>query len=230
MKTITRGFLTIATGDEHYYRLAANLLLSYRLHCGTPFPFAILADRENHFTDLFDKTVLLSSAHGSYRDKLEMLAHPPFDENIFIDADCLAYGDLNFLWSQFPHEGGFSAWGCISDSEGWFDMQKASVFYPVTHNINLHGGVYFFANDNKTNQLYHTAEYICQHYTEFGFHCFATPADEPILALAMAVHNFSPLPWPTGKFAFLPHCHVMHSNVLTGRLILKNDEGGGYQI
>lgn len=27
---MTRGMVTIATGDKHYYEIAANLLLSYR--------------------------------------------------------------------------------------------------------------------------------------------------------------------------------------------------------
>lgn len=39
------GFLTIATGDEKYYKMAANLLQSYRYFSKPLFPFAILADR-----------------------------------------------------------------------------------------------------------------------------------------------------------------------------------------
>ena len=42
----TIGFFTVATGDEHYYKIAANLLRSYRRFTPEPLPFAILADRE----------------------------------------------------------------------------------------------------------------------------------------------------------------------------------------
>lgn len=49
---INRGFFTIATGDEKYYRFANNLLKSYRLH-NTKYPFAILCDRENQYTKDF---------------------------------------------------------------------------------------------------------------------------------------------------------------------------------
>lgn len=30
---VLQGFVTIATGDEKYYKLAFNLLHSYKLHC-----------------------------------------------------------------------------------------------------------------------------------------------------------------------------------------------------
>lgn len=40
------GFFTIATGDEQYYKMAHNLLRSYRHFTKNPLPFAILCDRE----------------------------------------------------------------------------------------------------------------------------------------------------------------------------------------
>ena len=55
---MTRGFITIATGSDLYFRLAKNLLLSYRLFCDAPMPFAILCDRENEYTALFDQAIL----------------------------------------------------------------------------------------------------------------------------------------------------------------------------
>ena len=45
-----KGFVTIATGQERYYKLARNLLHSYRLFAKDPFPFAIISDRENEYT------------------------------------------------------------------------------------------------------------------------------------------------------------------------------------
>lgn len=94
---MSHGFLTIATGDEKYYKMAANLLQSYRYFSKPPLPFAILADRENEYTAKFDDVMLLENAHCNYLDKLSMLESLPYDVNIFIDADCIAYGDLNKL-------------------------------------------------------------------------------------------------------------------------------------
>lgn len=44
-----KGFVTLAVGDEKYFRLAANLLNSYKLQTLYPMPFAIIADRENKY-------------------------------------------------------------------------------------------------------------------------------------------------------------------------------------
>lgn len=40
----------------------------------------------------------MDNSKCSYMDKLEMFSQPPFGFNIFIDADSLAYGDLNSLF------------------------------------------------------------------------------------------------------------------------------------
>ena len=56
---MTRGFVTIATGDEQYYRIAANLLRSYRFFSASPMPFALICDRENEYSAEFDHTIIL---------------------------------------------------------------------------------------------------------------------------------------------------------------------------
>ena len=98
---MTRGFITIATGGDWYYQLAENLLLSYRLLCEKPMPFAILCDRENEHTKCFDQTIVFTPTGKPFFDKFELLRLAPFDETIFIDADCLAYRDLNEFWDFF---------------------------------------------------------------------------------------------------------------------------------
>ena len=47
---MTRGFITIATGRDKYYEMAKNLVLSYRLFCDNPLPFAIMCDKEYEYT------------------------------------------------------------------------------------------------------------------------------------------------------------------------------------
>lgn len=75
---MSHSFLTIAAGDEKYYKMAANLLQSYRYFSKSPLPFAILADRENEYTAKFDDVMLLENAHCNYLDKLSMLESLPY--------------------------------------------------------------------------------------------------------------------------------------------------------
>ena len=90
LESMTRGFITIATGREQYYEMAKNLVLSYRLFCDNPLPFAILCDKENEYTKAFDQVILFQPGPRVYFNKFELLRRCPFDETIFIDADCLA--------------------------------------------------------------------------------------------------------------------------------------------
>ena len=41
---MTRGFITISTGDLQYYKIAANLLKSYRIFTKNPMPFCVIAE------------------------------------------------------------------------------------------------------------------------------------------------------------------------------------------
>ncbi len=72
-----RGFVTIATGREEYYRLAHNLLLSYKYHTESPLPFALLCDRENEYTSDFDQVVIIEKPYHSYHDKVYLLDLAP---------------------------------------------------------------------------------------------------------------------------------------------------------
>ena len=56
---MTRGFVTLAVGKESYYKLANNLLYSYRNTNTAQLPWTIVCDRENKWTADFDSVILL---------------------------------------------------------------------------------------------------------------------------------------------------------------------------
>ena len=107
---MTRGFFTIATGDIGYYKMAFHLLESFRLFHPNE-PFAILCDEENAYTKAFSKTVLLENPSRTFTDKFFMLTHCPYDENIFIEPDCLVYHDLNHFWDLLSADYDVSSFG-----------------------------------------------------------------------------------------------------------------------
>lgn len=194
-----KGFITIATGDEQYYKMAVNLLRSYRLFAGEALPFAILADRENQFTAQFDDVRLFPSAHRNYLDKLEMFDLLPYDVNIFIDADCLAYGDLNELFAAFQNADDFSCFGRVlplEDKTGWFEYENLGELQSrVSYVVGLHGGIYYMRRTDTCRAVLETAQALVPHYGEYGFKGnFATPGDEPLIALSMALHQCHPIP------------------------------------
>lgn len=191
---MTRGFITIATGDDLYFRLAKNLLLSYRLFCEDPMPFAIACDRENEYTALFDKAILFEKTEHPYFDKFGLLKICPYEETIFIDADCLAYGDLNEFWEYFQDAADFSAAGTnypIDSDQGLFRKETCGEYGDRVHwKPDIHGGLYFIRKGALCDAIYGDCMNIISHYEDFKWPDFCAPyADEPVLCLAMAANG-----------------------------------------
>lgn len=197
----TKGFITIATGREEYYVLARNLLRSYRQFCAQPLPFAILTDRENEYTTEFDDVLTFSDgANNSYLDKLELSKYIPYDTTVFIDADCLAYGNLNRLFSYFEDSDEFSCFGRVlplSDKTGWFEYENLdNLKARVSYVVGLHGGIYYMKKSELCRQVFETAKKLVPDYKLFKFKGkFDTPGDEPLIALAMALKGCKPIPF-----------------------------------
>lgn len=191
---MTRGFITIATGSEMYYQLAKNLLLSYRLFCPDPLPFAILCDRENEYTALFDQAVLFQPGPRPYFDKFQLLRLAPYDETIFVDADCLAYADLNDFWDYFAGADDFSAAGRnypLDGDRGLFLTDGIGDYRERVHwKPDIHGGLYFIRKGPVCDAIYDDCRKIGSAYDTYHWPDFCAPyADEPVLCLAMAANG-----------------------------------------
>ncbi len=236
---MTRGFITIATGKEIYYQLAKNLLLSYKLFSKEPMPFAIMCDRENEYTALFDDVVILEHPLNSFWDKFELLTRSPYDETIFVDADCLAFADLNEYWDYFADADDFTGCGTnypIESHKGLFQQGQLGVYEGRVHwKPDICGGLYFIRRGEKCNALYQECQYISQHYDDFTWPDFCAPkADETVLCLGMAAlgmhamiadpRNYG-IPWEATEMEhdiFTGHCQYAtewHPRVEQGRLV-----------
>lgn len=219
---MTRGFVTIATGSRHYYAIAANLLASYRLFAKDPLPFALICDRNNEYTDLFDDVVLLENPKRSYLDKLALPEYAPYDETIFIDADCLAYRDLNDFWDLFRDSGDFTAFGVSYPTTyeyAWFKQGDVGEYGQALDFIpDFIGGVYYIRKTEKLREFDETCSSILARYSDFVFRQFSKPADEPIFALAMAIHGFQPVDRELAPICFYPHATSFSADMPRGEV------------
>ncbi len=212
--------MTIATGDERYYVLAANLLHSYKAHSEGSIPFAILCDRENAYTAQFDRVIRIKSAFGSYMDKLQMYRYSPYDETIFIDADSLILHDLKELWTDFATEDDVSCYGVTLPIDGaaakraWFSYEDSGRWKKDIHFlVGLHGGLYYFRKTERCAQIFEKAILLSREYDQYQFKDFQKPADEPVLAMAMAIHGCHPCEKPP-KLVFV---HAYYGRIKTNR-------------
>ena len=206
-----RGFITIATGKELYFKDALNLLRSYRYYTKKPLPFAIIADEENSYTREFDVVIVSKNAGHNFLDKFLLSEKIPFDETIFIEPDVLVYSDINNFFDFFADSTDFSWFGRYSDPDrkgfGYFerDLLPSDVGDRVKCTIGGHGGLLYLRKTEKAMQVLNTAKELAPRYDEFHFKYFYVPggervSDEPLTALSMAINDC--LPTETDGFAF----------------------------
>ena len=216
--TNQRGFITIATGKELYYRIAHNLLCSYKLS-GGKYPFAIICDRENEYSASFDKVIQIVNPTNSYLDKLRLIDYTPYDETIFIDADCLVYGNIDSWWNLFESASDFSVFGCeikdLDTKRGWFYTNGMREFVDrITYVPSFNGGVYYLRKTEKCGEVFRIAKYCSDHYNDYSFAVFARPADEPVLALGMTVSGCKPL--NKEEVLFAPKRNMVAVDIIEG--------------
>lgn len=214
-----RGFVTIATGDVRYYNMARNLLHSYHFHTSAPYPFALICDRENKATAEFDNVILLDKPTHSYLDKLRLFECMPYEETIFIDADSLAYGDLNEWFEIFNGYGDFSCFGYayrdLNVTKGWFSVPGMQEYDDCISFIpSFNGGVYYMRKTETCQRVFDIARKCAEHYSSYAFNWFREPADEPVLALGMAVCKCEPV--NMDEIVFAPKQGSMELNIVSG--------------
>lgn len=226
----SRGFVTIATGAERYYDIARNLLRSYRLFASINYPFAILCDREHEYTKEFDDVFLLEKANCNYLDKLKLYDYLPYDETIFIDADSLAYGDLDEWWDLFRDADDFSlfgyAWTDLKSGRGWFVPDGAGEFKDrITFIPDFNGGVYYMRKSERCKKVFELANYFAVHFNEYTFNDFTTPADEPCLAMTMAIEQCMPLDLKEKGLVFAPKRKSIELDITKPIAFLRKNTG-----
>ena len=187
-----RGFVTIATGKDEYYKIAVNLLRSYKCFTKNPLPFAIIADKENDYTKLFDKVIILENPHFSYTDKIELLNNIPFKETIFIESDCLAYADLNIFFDAFQDADDFSCFGyskpITSEQCGWFKLEETGKYRSqVKYYQGIHSGVIFLRNTDVCKQMYDISKDLWENFSEYNIGGSLDMLDDKLFAVSSAV-------------------------------------------
>lgn len=219
---MSRGFITIATGDKKYHDMAKTLVKSYKLTSKEPVRFAVITDDTNDKFEEFDDVVVIENATRSYMDKIDIMCYSPYDETIFIDSDCIAFNDLNEYWKDFGKGEEFSAYGKIfyEDSDlAWFKISETLKYEKVLkYSIDLHGGIYYFKKGKIVDDIYVTCKDISNDYGSFQFKNFKKPADEPIIALAMAVNGAKPIAQINNRFCFLRNTKKLKADFFERKL------------
>ena len=104
MTSPSRGYLTLAARDPRYLEMAVDMALSLRAH--TRYPVALAADdglasvARARYAAAFDEITVVPERFRRGRAlKFGTAAASPFEQTMFIDADCMVLGGLDHLWT-----------------------------------------------------------------------------------------------------------------------------------
>lgn len=226
---MTRGYITIATGDKHYLKIAANLLQSYRFHTKKRMPFAIIAEEENEYTAQFDDVVLTNESTHSFMDKFLLLKLCPYDETIFFDADSLAYGDLNEYWEIFENATDFSAIGVtvgLHDKGAWYNVEDIWKFGDkISYKCRVHMGVCFVRKSDSLSKLYADCLEIYDNYEKLKWLECPYNYDEGTFGIAMPMNNMKTCSERPHMMACLPCLTSIRADIIHGNLSYKTTWG-----
>lgn len=99
----SRGYLTMAARQERFLEMAVDMALSLREH--TALPIALAADEplaalaQTRFPGVFDRVTLIPRRFREGRAlKYGTAEASPFEETVFVDADCLVLAPMDDLF------------------------------------------------------------------------------------------------------------------------------------
>jgi hypothetical protein len=102
--TPSRGYLTLAARDPVYLEMAVDMALSLREH--TALPIALAADEalgvraQTRYAGIFDVVTLIPQRFREGRAlKYGTAEASPFEETMFVDADCIVLASMDDRWS-----------------------------------------------------------------------------------------------------------------------------------
>lgn len=228
----SRGFITIATGNPHYYQIAKNLVKSYRYFSKNPLPFAIICEERNQYTDIFDDVIITNEATHSFADKFLLLKLCPYDETIFLDADILAFGDLNQWWAEFEEATDFSAPGAniyppySKDDGSWYNLEDIGKWGEnVDYKCRMHAGVIFIRKTEKIDAMYRDCMDMYTNYDKVRFWKAPDNVDECIFAATMPIHQMKAIHEKADLLGFYPCLYDIKADILHDKLIFKTAWG-----
>lgn len=205
---MTRGFITIAAG-EYYCQLAEHLYMSYRLFSGCDYPFFVITDAqgEKRLSKTFDGVIVKNDFTQTSVDKICFFTEAPFDQNIFIDADCSVVNDLNYVFDAFEKNGSdisaISLHKTLKKGENGVQFTAATAeMLDISEDFpRFNGGVYWYRKSPAADQAirFMTEELLPNYhrYQLLGRSNSTNMGDEPLVIVTMLKSGLKTLPSET---------------------------------
>lgn len=228
--SLKKNILTIAVGKKLYIDMAISLAYSFLLwHKNQEIDFYLCTDQPElipaYLLDKINIIKLKENELGTgFSSKLHLDKLAPAGQTLFIDSDCLVYGNLLPVFEKFKGHSVSVIGNYISQGEWFGDIKSVCEKYKVSHIPKFNGGVYYLENGEKAKSVYQLARILEAKYDEIGFTRLRNkPNDEVVMALAMQMSNCTPIAEDGSIMGeFVNFQSGFKGNVFKGEAILFN--------
>lgn len=224
----SQSFFTVVSGQK-YINFAIQLARSYELWNSplSSVPFFIISNQIIELPKDLKNCLCIHDKADLVKNNLEFKLHLnilcPTKEGIFIDADCLVYDDIQYLFNLFKDDT-FNVVGCkVIDGE-WVDIAIADFIKKekLEYLIRYNGGFYYLKKNSEADAVFLDAtlsfkseENLQKHHAGFN--------EEPLLSIAMSKFGIVPLVDDGNIICDLVHIKKdTHFNILNGVSEFKN--------
>jgi hypothetical protein len=195
-----RAVLSIATGKPIYLQMAINLARSFKWwHKDSDIQFVLATDRKDLLPqDLSDIEVIElqpGELGQGFSPKLHLDKLAPADCTLFVDADCLCVGSLESVFDRFAGHAVSVVGKALTEGEFFGDVKLVREQFNLSYLPYFVGGLYYFERGETSTSVYETARALEPQYDEIGLiRLRGRPNEEPLMAIAMAMHGQTPIP------------------------------------
>jgi hypothetical protein len=185
------GIITIAAGEKRYTDMAKMLAISL-IKTNPYIKRAIVSDAdEQELEGLYDIFIPYNKSYGTgLRQKLNLDKYSPFEETLFIDADCLVVKPLQQMLDVCRKHPFVVFGGQINKGEWYMDVAAMCRHFNLPSIPLFNGGTYYFNNKTIAQNIYGTARRLANSYETLGFiKINSSINEEPLVAVAMALNN-----------------------------------------
>lgn len=159
--SVTQGYLALATGPRKYVDLAMNLASSIKVMDPTR-RVCLVHDETTDIPDeahqLFDDFAVLA-ADPAYRpilNKIRLFDYSPYDQSLFVDADCLLVRhDVSSYWARCA-TAPFAITGEVMTSGIWKGNQVSDLLrrYEAPYVVKMNSGVFYFDKSEASRSFF----------------------------------------------------------------------------
>jgi hypothetical protein len=225
--------LTIATGKKVYVDMACNLAMSFVLwNKDTGIKFILITDGLQYIPqELQGKITIAEVAPGElglgFSAKLQMDRFGQPGQNLFIDADCLVYGNLEPVFDYFSGSEVAVIGHKLTEGKNVGYCEDVTM---VMHNAGityfplLCGSVYYFEKGELSTKVFDHARSLLRSYREIGLVLLnGKENEEPLIAIGMAKFDLPPLKDTGMVKADRMFYQYLQTNVINGSARLWNE-------